>query len=162
MLELLQEVLNAAFARSRSLVREASRHGADLARGKARADQVADALRTAQVSIRIAAIAILGPAGIHKASLLVVAQHALRDPNPPGRFLDLHLDPFPRRPSTLTLVLRSSAIFNGRATWRWPKSIQASAGEQASCAVKRKRGPRVRNSPDMRPLISLGIVLDAK
>jgi hypothetical protein len=40
-----------------------------------------------------------------------VPQHTLRNPEPFGRFLDLHLDPFPHSPSTLTLVSMSSAAF---------------------------------------------------
>jgi hypothetical protein len=43
-----------------------------------------------------------------------VAQHALRDPEPFGSFLDLHFDPFPRCRSTLTLVAMSRANFKGR------------------------------------------------
>lgn len=110
-LKLLQQLRNAAFARRCSFVGEACRHGTDLAGGKACRDQIADARRAAQVSLAIAAIAVFRAAGLHQAGLIVVAQHALRDPKPLGCFLNLHLDPFPHRLSTLTLVSRSSANF---------------------------------------------------
>lgn len=111
MLKLFQQFGYPALTWSCALVREAGRHGADLACGKASRDKITDASRTAEVGLAIAAIAILRAAGIHEARLLVVAQHTFRDPEPFGRFLDLHLDPFPRGPSTLTLVSRSSANF---------------------------------------------------
>lgn len=111
MLKLSQKVLNAAFARSCSLVREAGRHRANLARGKARCDQVTDTLRTAQVGFRVAAVSVFRAAGIHQASVLVMAQHALRDSKPFGCFLDLHFDPFPHDSRALTLVSMSSANF---------------------------------------------------
>lgn len=107
MLQFLQQLRNTALARACALVGEAGRHGADLACGKAGCDEIADASRTAQVGFAVAAIAILRAAGIHEARLLVVAQHALRDSEPFSRFLDLHLDPFPHGPSTLTLVSMS-------------------------------------------------------
>lgn len=59
MLQLLQELRNAALARSRALVREAGRHGADLACGKACRDEITDASRPAQVGLAVAAIAVL-------------------------------------------------------------------------------------------------------
>lgn len=110
--QLFQQLRNTALARSRALVREAGRHGADFACGKAGCDKIADASRPAQVGVTVAAIAIPCAAGIDETRLLVMAQHAFRDPKPFGRFLDLHLDPFPRRRSTLTLVSGSSADFN--------------------------------------------------
>lgn len=106
MLQFLQQLRNTALAWACALIGEAGRHGADLACGKACRDEIADASRPAQVGFAIAAIAILRATGIHEARRLVVAQHTLRNPEPFGSFLDLHLDPFPRRPSTLTLVSR--------------------------------------------------------
>lgn len=113
MLQFLQQLRNTALARACTLVREAGRHGADLACGKAGRDQIADAPRTAQIGLAVATIAVLRAPGFHEARLLVVAQHAFRNPEPFGRFLDLHLDPFPRRPSTLTLVSMSRGDFKG-------------------------------------------------
>lgn len=115
MLQFLQQLRNTALAGAGTLVGEAGRHGADLACGKACCDEIADASGTAEVGFAIAAIAILRTAGIHEARFLVMAQHALRDPEPFGRFLDLHLDPFPRRSSTLTLVSMSRLNFKGWA-----------------------------------------------
>lgn len=112
MFKLFQKLRNAAFARTRALIRETGRHGPDLTRGKACRDQIADASGTAKIGLAIAAIAIFRALGIHKARLLIMAQHAFRDPKPCGGFLDLHLDPFPGCPSTLTLVLRSRGNFN--------------------------------------------------
>lgn len=40
--------------------------------------------------------------GIYEARLLVVPQHAFRNPEPFSRFLDLHLDSFRHLPSALT------------------------------------------------------------
>lgn len=115
MLQFFQQLRNTALTRSCTLVGEAGRHGADLACGKACRNEIADASRTAQVGFAVAAIAILRAAGIHEARLLVVAQHALRDPEPFGSFLDLHFDPFPRCRSTLTLVAMSRANFKNDA-----------------------------------------------
>lgn len=114
MLQLLQQLRNTALAGACTLVREAGRHGADLACGKACSDEIADASGTAEVGFAIAAIAILRTAGIHEARFLVMAQHALRDSEPFSRFLDLHLDPFPHGPSTLTLVSMSRLDFKVR------------------------------------------------
>ncbi|TWC76288.1 hypothetical protein FB593_12515 [Rhizobium sp. SJZ105] len=111
MLKLFQQLRNTALAGASPLVGEAGRHGADLACGKASPNEIADTARAAQVGFAIAAIAILRAASVHEARLLVVPQHAFRNPEPFGRFLDLHLDPFPHRPSTLTLVSMSSAAF---------------------------------------------------
>lgn len=116
MLQLLQQLRNTALARSCALVGEAGRHGADLACGKACRNEIADASRPAQVGFAVAAIAILRAASVHEARLLVVAQHALRDPEPFGSFLDLHFDPFPRCRSTLTLVAMSRSDFKGSTT----------------------------------------------
>jgi hypothetical protein len=110
MLQLLQQLRNTALARACTLVGEAGRYGADLACRKACCDEIADTSGTAQVGLAVAAIAILRAASVHEARLLVMAQHALRDPEPFSRFLDLHLDPFPRSDSTLTLVSMSSAV----------------------------------------------------
>lgn len=59
MLQLLQQLRNTALARSRTLVGEAGRHGADLACGKACRNEIADASRPAQVCFAVAAITIL-------------------------------------------------------------------------------------------------------
>lgn len=111
MLKLLQQLRNAALAGASPLIGEAGRHGVDLACGKASRNEIADAARATQVGFAIAAIAVLRAASVHKARLLVVPQHTLRNPEPFSRFLDLHLDPFPHRSSTLTLVLTSRAPF---------------------------------------------------
>lgn len=114
MFKLFQKLRNAALAGARALIRKTGRHGPDLARGKACRDQIADASGPAKIGLAIAAIAVFRALGIHKARLLVMAQHALCDPKPSGRFLDLHLDPFPGCPSTLTLVSRSRGISTSR------------------------------------------------
>lgn len=106
-LQLFQQLRNTALAWACAFVRKTGRHGADLACGKARRNEIADASCTAQVGFAVAAITILRAPGIHEARLLVMAQHALRDPEPFGSFLDLHLDPLPRRPTALTLVVMS-------------------------------------------------------
>jgi hypothetical protein len=111
MLKFLQQLRNTAFAGACPLFGEAGRHGADLACGKASRNEIADTARAAQVGFAIAAIAVLRAASVHEARRLVVPQHTLRNPEPFGRFLDLHLDPFPYRPSTLTLVSMSRAPF---------------------------------------------------
>ena len=111
MFKLFQQLRNAALAGASPLVREAGHHGADLACGKSRRNEIADTARTAQVGFAIAAVTVLRAASVHELRLLVVPQHALRNPEPFGRFLDLHLDPFPHRPSTLTLVSMSRAPF---------------------------------------------------
>lgn len=116
MLQFLQQLRNTALARACALVGEAVRHGADLACGKACRNEIADASRPAQVGFAVAAIAILRAPGIHEARLLIMAQHTLRDPEPFGSFLDLHFDPLPRCPSTLTLVAMSRSNFKGSAT----------------------------------------------
>lgn len=115
MLQLFQQLRNTALTRSCTLVGEAGRHGADLACGKACRNEIADACCPAQVGFAVDAIAILRAAGVHKARLLVVAQYALRDPEPFGSFLDLHFDPFPRCPSALTLVSMSRLNFKNAA-----------------------------------------------
>ncbi len=113
MLQLLQQLRNTALARACALVGEAGRHGADLACGEACCDEIADASRPAQVGLAVAAIAILRAPGIHEARFLIMAQHAFRNPEPFSRFLDLHLDPFPHGPTTLTLVSMSRPDFKG-------------------------------------------------
>ena len=92
--KLLQQLFDAALTWPGAVVREAGRHGTDFARGKARFDEVANAARTAQIGLAIDAIAVLRTADLHQAGLLIVAQHALRDPEPLSRFLGLHPDPF--------------------------------------------------------------------
>mgnify|MGYP000046436791 CR=1 FL=1 len=126
MLQFFQQLRNAALAGACAFIGEAGRHGADLACGKAGRNEIADAARAAQVGFAIAAIAVLRAASVQQARRLVVPQHALRYPEPFGRFLDLHLDPFPHRPSTLTLVSMSSAGFkemrcHGGGIWRFFK-----------------------------------------
>lgn len=119
MLQLLQQLRNTALAWACALVGEAGRHGADLACGKACRNEITDTSRPAQVGFAVAAIAILRAAGVHEARFLVMAQHALRDPEPFGSFLDLHFDPFPRCPNTLTLVSMSRSDFKELAASVW-------------------------------------------
>lgn len=91
MLQFLQQLRYPAFTWACAFIGEAGCHGSDLACGKACRDEIADSSSPAQVRFAVTAITIVRALGIHEARALVMAQHALRDPEPFGGFLDLHL-----------------------------------------------------------------------